>query len=152
MLNDFFKIKFAWMQKVSQLWDHCPNASDIFYTAWGKCLRRIDVLPNKTHTIILPVMWDVKPIPVQLHIRFVNFVNKNDQIENNIIEICHNLTMQGSSTSISNSVSHISCLYNIPRHNVPISKHLLHLLHLLVVSTAAFHARVRGSVPGLGGL
>ena len=70
-------------------------------------------------------MWDVKPIHVLLHKRFVNFVNKNDRIENNIIEICHNLTMQGSSTSISNSVSHISCLYNIPRHNVPISKHLL---------------------------
>ena len=33
--------------------------------------------------------------------------------------------MQGSSTSISNSVSHISCLYNIPRHNVPNSKLLV---------------------------
>ena len=38
--------------------------------------------------------------------------------------------MQGSSTPVSNSVSHIFCLYNmeaynIPRHNVPNSKLLL---------------------------
>ena len=38
--------------------------------AWRKCLRRIDGLPNKTHGIILPVLWDVKPIHVKLHKRF----------------------------------------------------------------------------------
>ena len=41
------------------------------------------------------------------------------------IIICHNLTMQGSSSAVSNSVSHISFLYNISRHNVPKSKFLL---------------------------
>ena len=33
--------------------------------------------------------------------------------------------MQGSSLSITSSVSHISFLYNISRHSVPNSKHLL---------------------------
>ena len=70
-------------------------------------------------------MWDVKPIHVQLHKRFVNFVNKNAQTENEIIKICHNRTMQGSSSAVSNSVSHISFLYNISRHNVPTSRHSL---------------------------
>ena len=41
----------------SQLWDYSTNAPEAFYTAWMKCLRRIDGLP---HTIILPVLWDVK--------------------------------------------------------------------------------------------
>ena len=33
--------------------------------------------------------------------------------------------MQGSSSAVSNSVSHVSFMYNISRHNVPKSKHLL---------------------------
>ena len=111
----------------SQLWDYSTNAPEAFYIAWRKCLRRIDGLPNKTHKIILPVLWDVKPIHVQLHKRFVNFVNKNAQTENEIIKICHNLTMQGSSSAVSNSVSHISFLYNISRHNVPTSRHSLQI-------------------------
>ena len=107
----------------SQLWDYSTNAPEAFYTAWRKCLRRIDGLPNTTHKIILPVLWDVKPIHVQLHKRFVN---KNAKTENEIIKICHNLKMQGSSSAVSNSASHISFLYNISLHNVPTSKHSLH--------------------------
>ena len=33
--------------------------------------------------------------------------------------------MQGNRSAVSNSVSHISFLYNISRHNVPNSKHSL---------------------------
>ena len=55
----------------SQLWDYSTNAPEAFYTAWRKCFRRIDGLPNKTHKIILPVLWDVKPIHVQLHKRWI---------------------------------------------------------------------------------
>ena len=83
----------------SHLWNYSTNAPEEFYTAWRKCLRRIDGLPNKTHKIILPVLWDVKPIHVQLH---KPFVNKNAKTENEIIKICHNLTMQGSSSAVSN--------------------------------------------------
>ena len=44
----------------SQLWDYSStNVPEAFYTAWRKCLWRIDGLPNKTHKIILPVLWDV---------------------------------------------------------------------------------------------
>ena len=76
--------------------------------------------------IILPVLWDVKSIHVQLHKRFVNYVNKNAKTENEIIKICHNLTTQGSSSAVSNSVNHISFLYNnISCHNIPKSKHSL---------------------------
>ena len=49
-------------------------------------------------------MWDVKLIHVQLHKRFVN---KNAETENEIIKICHNLTMQGNNSAVSNSVSQI---------------------------------------------
>ena len=64
----------------SQLWDYSTNAPEAFYTAWRKCLSRIDGLPNKTHKIILPVLWDVKPIHVPLHKRFVIFLNENAKI------------------------------------------------------------------------
>ena len=39
---------------------------------------------------------------------FVNFVglSKNAKTKNEIVKICHNLTMQGSSFADSNSVSH----------------------------------------------
>ena len=75
----------------SQLWDYSTNAPEAFYTAWRKCLKRIDGLPNKTHKIISPVLWDAKPIHVQLHKRFVNFVNKNAKTENEIIKICYHI-------------------------------------------------------------
>ena len=44
----------------SQLWDFSTKAPEMFYTAWRKCLRRIDQIPYKTHKAILPVLWDVK--------------------------------------------------------------------------------------------
>ena len=102
----------------SQLWDNSTNAPEAFYTAWRKYLRRIDGLPNKTHKIILPVLWDVKPTLVQLHKRLVNFLRKNGKTENEIIKICLTLTMQDSSSAVSNSVSHIYFQYNISRHNL----------------------------------
>ena len=68
------------------------------------------------------LLYNHKPIHVQLHKRFVN---KNAKTENEIIKICHNLTMQGSRSAVSNSVSHISFLYNISCQNVPKSKHSL---------------------------
>ena len=95
----------------SQLYDYSTNVPEAFYTAWRKCLRRIDGSPDKTHKIILPVLWDVKPIHVQLQKRLVNFINKNAKSENEIIKICHNLTIQ--------------FLYNISRHIVPKSKYSL---------------------------
>ena len=67
LLNSFCMAVYG-----SQLWDYSTNAPEAFYTAWRKCLRRIDGLPNKTHKIILPVLWYVKPIHAQLHKRFVN--------------------------------------------------------------------------------
>ena len=39
-----------------QLWDYSTNAPEAFFTAWRKCLRRIDGLPKKTHKIIFPVL------------------------------------------------------------------------------------------------
>ena len=96
-------------------------------------------------------MWDVKPIHVQLHKRFVNFVNKNATNENEIIKICHNLTMQGSSSAVSNSVSHISFLYNISRHNVPTSKHSL-LFDTTADDVVAVSACIKGSKSSHSGM
>ena len=113
MLKDNFLIHFVWQCTA-------PNF-EVFYTAWRKCLRRIDGLPNKTHKIILPALWDVKTIHVKLHKSIVNFVNKNAKTENEIIKI------KIGSSAVSNSDSHISFLYNISRHNVLKFKHLLHI-------------------------
>ena len=72
---------------VSQHYDYSTNAPAICYAAWRKCLRRIAGLPNEIHKIILPVLWDVKSINVQLHKCFVNFVKDNSNTENEIIKI-----------------------------------------------------------------
>ena len=54
MLTENFLIHFVRLPTLGLL-HHAPEA---FYTAWRKCLRRIDGLPNKTHKIILPVLWE----------------------------------------------------------------------------------------------
>ena len=53
------------------------------------------------------VLCEVKPIHVRLHKCFVNFVNKNAKTESEIIKLCHNLTMQGSSFAVTNIGGHI---------------------------------------------
>ena len=71
-------------------------------------------------------MWDVKDIHVQLHKRFVKFVNKNAKTENEMIKICHNFLQCKAAALPFQIVSAILYfLYNISRHNVPTSKHSL---------------------------
>ena len=82
-------------------------------------------IPRRGNVSGALIDYTINPIRVHLHYHFENFVNKNAKTENKKIKIFHNLTMQGSSSAVSNSVSHISFLYNISRHNVPKSKQSL---------------------------
>ena len=56
----------------SQHRDYSTDAPEALYSARGKCLRRIDGLPNKTHKNILPELWVVEPIHVHFHKRLTN--------------------------------------------------------------------------------
>ena len=124
MLKENFLIHFVWRCTAPNFGTTPPMLLRHFIPRGGNVSGALmDYLVKLK--IILPVLWDVKPIHVQLHKRFVNFVKKNAKTENEIIKICHNLTMQGSRSAVSNSDSHISFLYNISRHNVPTSKHSL---------------------------
>ena len=101
----------------SQLWDYSTNAPEAFYTTWRKCLRRIDGLPNKTHKIISPVLWDVQ------HVQY-KAAAPPFQIVSDIYLFC--LT-----------------LFNISRHNVLISPNIhYNLTRLLTMLTMLLYTSI----------
>ena len=109
MLKENFSIHFVWQFTDPNFGTTPPMLLRHFIPRGGNVSGAL--MDYLIKHIKLPVLWDVKHIHVQLHKRFVNFENKNAETENEIIKICYILIMQGSSSAVSNSVSHISFLY-----------------------------------------
>jgi len=78
---------------------------ETFYVAWRKSVRRIlGVLPT-THRTYLHYIANDRDIKVQLHIRFVKFIQSTHQSPNFISNSCFRLALLGSRSNLSNNIS-----------------------------------------------
>jgi len=103
----------------SPLWDLDGAVISDYYTAWRKCVRRVWGIPNRTHCDLLPGICDDRGIETQLISRTVKFIRSAMQADNLPLNICIQLALSGSNSSVSNSISFISNLFQIPRNAVP---------------------------------
>lgn len=97
----------------SQLWDLSHQNVEIFFTAWRKCIRRLWGIPYRTHCRLLHHICDDRPVDVQLYKRVIKFFNTIIRSDNKCVSICGRLAIQGSRSSVANSLTHICQKYGI---------------------------------------
>lgn len=100
------------------LWDLSHKRIGRFCIAWRKSVRRLLSIPPRTHNTLLPLICGDHSIDVQLHSRFVSFFCGLLSSSNQVIAICGQLSLSGSSSSISNSLNHICHKYNLIKHDL----------------------------------
>jgi len=97
------------------------SSIDRLHVTWRKCIRFLLDLPPRTHSMLLHRICQDIPIEDQIYIRFIKFFSTLLLSSNPIVTLCVSLALNGSRSSISNTISHISLLTNIPRHEIPYS-------------------------------
>ena len=89
----------------SQLWDFQSKVMEAFYVPWRKSVRRIlGVLPT-THRKYLHYIADDRDIKVQLHTRFMKFIQSAHQSPNLNSNSCFRLVLLWSRSNVSNNIS-----------------------------------------------
>jgi hypothetical protein len=119
---------------------HCMSDKDIsyFYVPWRKSIRLLFKLPYTTHCNLLPDICNDIPIEVQIHKRIVQFVSSLISSNNKCINLAYKLMVNGSSSTISNSVSFICQKYKLDSfslNHLSISSLHTHDQHIKVVSS-----------------
>ena len=86
------------------LWDFSLKNVLRFFTTWHKSLRSLIKLPHRTHSWLLPHIVADRPVEVQLHNRFINFLKS---VKNILLKLGFQLSISGSCSSVSNSYVYI---------------------------------------------
>ena len=103
----------------SSLWDYSSKTVNTFLTAWRKSIRYLLQLPYKCRYIYLPLICNDLPVDVQLHSRFLNFFQKMvHKTENQLIKLCCDIALQGSRSSVCNTLNLLVYRYRIDKYNI----------------------------------
>ena len=69
-----------------------------FFVTWRKCIRRLLLLPYQTHSRYLPCIVNDLPVEIQIHIRSLKLFSSFLNSENNMLQICSRLVINGSNS------------------------------------------------------
>lgn len=105
----------------SIFWDYSSKYISKFYVTWRKCIRKLLNIPNLTHSKLINLIVDDIPIEIQLYKRFMKFLYKAYNSNNNNISFCTKLMLNGSNSVINNNLTHICNFLNINRCQLLIS-------------------------------
>ena len=87
--------------------------------AWRKSIRHLLQLPYKCRSIYLPLICNDLPVDVQLHSRFLNFFHRMvHKTENQLIKLCCDIALQGSQSSVCNTLNLLVYRYRIDKYNI----------------------------------
>lgn len=100
------------------IWDFDDRSIETFYVAWRKAVRRVLGLHPMTHCRLLSNIMGCPPIEVTLKRRFLNFLNRTLHHTNVLTSLACRLSIDGSASSVSNTINNIATYLNIPRHSV----------------------------------
>ena len=99
----------------SPMWDLSHPSITTFHVAWRKAIRKVLDLPYRTHSRILNLICDDLPIDAQLHVRFHKFLVSLHTSSNPVTQLCTELALSGSGSSVSNNISSLSTILNMSR-------------------------------------
>ena len=101
----------------TQLWDFESSNVRQYFTTWRKCVRKLWKLPYRTHSFLLPGICQDISIEHQLLSRSVKFVHSSVSVPNNVLNICGKLAMNGSGSSVCNTIAQIVHQFHFDRNN-----------------------------------
>ena len=98
-----------------QLWNFSDKYVNNFYKGWRKAIRRLLNVPNRTHSVLLPLLCQDICVETQLHKRFIKFFHNVLNSNNECVRMCSWLTVHGSTSSVSQSLNYICNLYDFDK-------------------------------------
>ena len=94
------------------------------YTTWRKCIRQLIPLPRKTHSVLIPLIFNDPSIKVKLHRRLLKFVHGVMSSKNDVLTMCGQLLLKGSNSVVGNNLNFICHQYHLNKYSLEaISKH-----------------------------
>ena len=118
----------------AMLWDFSSEEVNYFYTQWRKSIRKIWNLPYNTHCNLLSLIIEDIPIEVQLHKRFIKFMQSLINSTNVCAKQCVFLALNDSGSSSCNSINHIAWRYGTPKNKLFNYNKVEDVLNLICVS------------------
>ena len=91
---------------------------DKMYTAWRKCIRFVWKLPPTTHCNLLSGVSGEVYLEQQLHCMFLRFFHAALHSQNQCIRTCAQLALNGSCSSICNSLNVIVHKYRLQKYEL----------------------------------
>ena len=95
------------------LWDFSIKNVLRFFTGWRKSVRNLIKLLHRTHKRFLPHIVADRPVEVQLHNRFVNFLKSLSRSDNILLKLGFQLSISGSCSNVCNSCLYIKDKYGV---------------------------------------
>jgi hypothetical protein len=131
----------------SQLWDFEDKYCEKFYTAWRKSIRKLYKLPRQAHSCLLHLICQDIPINVQMYIRFLKKFKSCKQSASICVRMCCKLAVNGSRSSMSNSLSHVCKRLQLNRNNCEFVIH--HIKQNAIAKDAIVNRRKAGLIRDL---
>lgn len=100
-----------------QFFDMTDRYIENLYTAWRKSMRRVFNLPYRTHNFIIPIIAG-ESIEWVLEKRTVKFLENMFKSKNIYMNLCKNLILEGSGSSLANNMTHICSKYEVNRYHL----------------------------------
>ena len=100
----------------SQLWSNSSIEVQSFYVAWRKTIRRLWMLPNTTHFLLLPSINDCIPIEIIPEQRCVKFIWPSLNSTNTTIKTIALSAIYCINSTFGDSYRYLSFKYNIGSH------------------------------------
>ena len=90
------------------------------YTAWRKAIRNLLNIPYQTHCSLLPHICENVHIERQIHSRVFKFLHNilKCSEENECVNIALKLMINGSTSTMSNSITKLCYVYNYTRDSI----------------------------------
>ena len=102
----------------SVLWDYSHPSIEKLYLTWRKCVRKLINVPYNTHSALLPAICNDVPVDVQMHKRVVKFIFSLLESNNIRNKICLLLSVNGSCSSMCNTINYVCHKYNFNKINL----------------------------------
>lgn len=95
------------------LWNFESRNCESFYVAWRKCIKRLFGIPQRTHSYLISHICCDFPVNVQLHCRFVNFVESCIASKNELVRVACCIGIANPNSNIASSNSFINSKYSL---------------------------------------
>ena len=108
----------------SQIWNVDDKMMNCLYIAWRKSIRKLFNLPYTTHSLLLPIIANCRPIECQILSRIANFIKTTLSSVNDNLTLIMNIVVNGNSSNTGQSFKHLLTRCNMSSNtfiNTPIS-------------------------------